>query len=338
MKKIFLIMLALMFCFVNFIACDNRDSNDVETKSISISVQSVTLSQSELTMKVNDKIAINASIRPLEIKEELVWTSSNTAVADYINGSIVAFGAGNCVIKATASNGVYGSCFVSVSNPSIVATNVSFPESVFYAGVGSIVSMKLQITPNLLDDYSGSVTSSNNSVVQANYSNDINAKVTMKCISEGQSNVMVTLAGGKSATVKMIVVDLDKLVKIDIPSLPLNVEYTYVRSYPLSNHTYSRAKIEGVEFEKIFENKNSVKVTVKIRGTKTYDDEGTGSETVRFYSELYKENDVFASKERCYINNLYVGQTFTYTYSFYVAIDDNMTPREFVLKIKSHLS
>ena len=124
------------------------------------------------------KKTISATITPSNATDKtLTWTSSNTAVADYVNDEIVALGAENCVVKATSNNGKVGSCFTTVQKAAILAESVSFPAAAYYMGIEESKYCSLSTKPDALDSYKDTVTSSDQSVVQASYSQDHEAKV-----------------------------------------------------------------------------------------------------------------------------------------------------------------
>lgn len=245
-----------------FVSCNNSgnvlDKPDVDDNPpATIDVAEVNISQSSLTRVVGDRKAISATVVPSDSTNNiLTWSSTNTAIADYVNGEIVALGIGNCVIKATSNNGKVASCMVSVENKAVLAESVSFPKATFYMGIGENRDCVLSIKPDVLDSYKGSVTSSDQSVVEASYSQDKEAKVSFLAKKEGTATVTVTLDGGKSASVKIVVVDAGKHVKINMPDLPL-----YLASYVTSGKTRSIARIDDITINLLVIDKNNIKVT-----------------------------------------------------------------------------
>lgn len=343
MKKAISLILLFTILLSCFVSCNNSgnvpDKPDVDDNPsgtndnppATIDVAEVNISQSSLTMVVGDRKAISATVVPSDATNKtLTWSSTNTAIADYVNGEIVALGIGNCVIKATSNNGKVASCMVSVKNKAVLAESVSFPGTTYYMGIGENKYCVLSIKPDVLDSYKGSVTSSDQSVVEASYSQDKEAKVAFLAKKEGTATVTVTMDGGKSASVKIVVVDVGKLVKINMPDLPL-----YLAKYFTSGKLWSIGRLDDITINLLVIDKNNIEVTITTRITKTYDYQGSMSDNyVGCYMDLYSENDVFCHAEWIAEDGYIVGQSFTHSYSFIAGIDDDMTPREFTIKFR----
>lgn len=319
----------------------STNSSTQQNKPSTVDVASVTLSKSELSMVVGDKESISGTISPSNAtNKNLTWSSTNTAVADYVNGQVVALGEGTCIIKAMSSNGKMGTCTVKVEKAPVLAETVAFPVETVYMGVGeSDKYLTLDILPETLDSYKGTVVSSDDTVVSATYSGDENVKVTFDGKKAGEAKITVTLDGGKSASVNVVVIDPSKLVKINLPTLPKTVSYIYDKSYPREDHIYSSARIDSIDVKLTVVDKNNILVEVIVNGTKTYDEDGAyGTESVHYNFDLYKENDVFCQREQMLVYFLSNGQTFSNSYMFRAVIDDNMTPREFTVKLSSYIT
>ena len=337
MKKLISVLLVLVTILLCFTSCGSSTSSTNNTPT-TVNVSSVSLSQTELNMLVGEKTSISATVSPSNAtNKNVTWSSSNSAVADYVNGNIVALGEGNCIIKATSSNGKVAACTVKVEKASVLAESVSFPKEIIYLGVGdSEKYVKLNVLPETLDSYKGTVVSSNNSIVTANYSQDKNLKVTFNAKSAGNAKITVTLDGGETAEIDVVVIDPSELVKINLPSLPLTVSKIYFCDYPYYNRTVSSGRIDSIDVNFTMVDQNTVAVIITINGTKTYDENGyDGHNYIDYYIDLYKENDVFCERKNMAVFDISIGQTFTNVYKFNVAIDDEMTPREFKIEFSS---
>ena len=346
MKKLISALLVLVTVLLCFVGCGSSTSSTNNTPSINntpttVSVSYVSLSKTELNMTVGEKASISATVSPSNAtNKNITWSSTNTAVADYVNGNIVALEEGMCVIKATSSNGKVASCSVKVEKAPILAESISFPVETIYLSVGEGDRfLTLDVLPEILDSYKGIVVSSDDTIVSATYSGDENMKVVFNAKSEGNAKITVTLDGGKSASVNVIVFDPSELVKINLPSLPKTVSYIYDKTYPREDHTYASGRIDSIDVELTVIDKNNILVYITVNGTKTYDEDGAyGSQTLYYNLDLYKENDVFCERKQMTVYSISNGQTFSNSYAFRAIIDDNMTPREFTIKLSSYIT
>lgn len=109
MKKLFnLFVIVLMLTHI--VGCSSTEEDPVTT------LESITLSQSELSMAVGDKYTLTVTTNPQTVEGlQLVWTSTDPEVADVDpNGQVTANKAGETVIKVS-SGAVSATCTVKVS-------------------------------------------------------------------------------------------------------------------------------------------------------------------------------------------------------------------------------
>lgn len=79
-------------------------------------VKSVSLSQQSLELTEGDTSIIDFTFTPsLCWNKTLIWTSSNTSIAEVYGGKVYAISKGTCTITATAHNGISASCIVTVN-------------------------------------------------------------------------------------------------------------------------------------------------------------------------------------------------------------------------------
>lgn len=348
MKKLISALLVLVTVLLCFVGCGSGTNSTNNTPNINntpntpninnspttVNVSSVSLSKSELHMTVGDKASISATVSPSNAtNKNITWSSTNTAVADYVNGNIVALGEGNCLIKATSNNGIVDSCSVSVTPKQILAESISFDENSYTIFKGGSEVLYLTFSPDKLDDISGSVTSSDNSVANAIYDYGINTstgkqyiKITIEGKKVGTSTITVTAKGGATCSTNVIVTEnmCDKVTVNLQQSLPCNV--AQITSY---GSVWSRSSITNVDISKEQLDENSVFVTVKITATRTYGDNDT---PCRFVICLYKENNIICESKRVYSSNEpVVGEQFTIYYYFEVDVSSGNN-REFSIK------
>ena len=95
---------------------DNIASFDT---SHDVPVTSVTISPATLSLEVGHSQLLSSTVLPSNATYmNLTWTSSNSGVASVSGGVVSAHVAGTTTIKATAHNGVYGECEVTVTGGS----------------------------------------------------------------------------------------------------------------------------------------------------------------------------------------------------------------------------
>ncbi len=85
-----------------------------------VRVESITVSKSELELKIGDSETITATINPADAEDKrLTWSSSNKSVAtvDKNSGKITAKATGKATIAVTSTNGKKATVAVKVANP-----------------------------------------------------------------------------------------------------------------------------------------------------------------------------------------------------------------------------
>ena len=118
-----------------------------ETPTV-IEPESVSLSETSLSMAIGETKDISASVLPDNANDKtLTWSSSNGAVANYESGKIVARGAGTATITATSVNGKSASCTVTVA-PNKPAANATVNVTISNRG-----KLALANTPVTVKDY-----------------------------------------------------------------------------------------------------------------------------------------------------------------------------------------
>lgn len=92
----------------------------VTVKAAVVQPESITLSHTQLRPIVGEKVTLTASLLPANTTETTIsWSSSNEEVATVNDAGVVeAHAVGTAVITATASNGVFNTCQVTVSQAS----------------------------------------------------------------------------------------------------------------------------------------------------------------------------------------------------------------------------
>ena len=100
-------------------ASPNSDVINLFDEGNIVPVTSVTVSPSTLSLEVGHSQLLSTTVLPSNATYmNLTWTSSNSGVASVSSGVVSAHVAGNTTIRATAHNGVYGECEVTVTGGS----------------------------------------------------------------------------------------------------------------------------------------------------------------------------------------------------------------------------
>ena len=110
---------ALLLCIialVPFVFCSCFDKE----------VQSIELSETEVTMTVGDSLGIEAKILPEDAKTKaLDWSSSDTKIVTVSDGTLKAKSAGTAVVTAKTESGIKSSCNVTVSDKQVTSITLS---------------------------------------------------------------------------------------------------------------------------------------------------------------------------------------------------------------------
>ena len=121
---------------------------------LSVSVNGVSLSNTNKTLTVGESFVLTATITPSNATNQYVdWSSSNRSVAT-ISGSgdevaITANSAGNTEITVmTADRGYFETCYVVVSAPGISVTGVSLDKAHVILPLGSSITLTATIFPS----------------------------------------------------------------------------------------------------------------------------------------------------------------------------------------------
>lgn len=90
--------------------------------------ESITLSNSEVTISRGDVYLLTATFNPSGTTDDVSWTTSNSSIARVSgNGEITGVGCGEAIITATTMNGgITAECSVTVVNPSGVDGNINW--------------------------------------------------------------------------------------------------------------------------------------------------------------------------------------------------------------------
>lgn len=129
---------ALLLCIialVPFVFCSCFDKE----------VQSIELSETEVTLTVGDSLGIEAKILPEEAKTKaLDWSSSDTKIVTVSDGTLKAKSAGTAVVTAKTESGIKSSCNVKVIDKEVTSITLSSTDVSVKVGKKIQLSAKTQ--------------------------------------------------------------------------------------------------------------------------------------------------------------------------------------------------
>ena len=160
-----------------------------------VSVESISLNQTEASLNVGATITLYATVLPNNATNKTVtWSCSDATIASVDqNGKVTALKVGKCTITATAG-GKTATCAITVQGSNSVAvTSVSLNKTSLFLSKGQSETLIATVNPDNATDKSVSWSSSDNTIASV----DQNGKVT--AIAEGNAFITAS-AGEKSAT------------------------------------------------------------------------------------------------------------------------------------------
>ena len=180
----------------------NKSTNEVEaTKYKGLDKQhiiSVNLDKKELSLAKGKTEALVAKLNPEENDEDktITWSSSDDTVATVdTEGNVTAVKVGTATIKATASNGKYATCQVSVTNNLVQIEISKLPQKLTYIKGEDLDLSGLELTLNYEDGITTkTITAPNDEITVDGYNKE----------EVGEQNITVTYEG-KTATFKVVV-------------------------------------------------------------------------------------------------------------------------------------
>lgn len=158
-------------------------------------VESVTISQTKVTLEVNRTLTLNASVLPTGVDASILWTSSDESVVSVTEtGEITAHKAGSANVTATAkadtSKTAVCKATVVPEGEGIPATSITLSAQVLNLWVGETKLLSVTVSPDNAVIPELTWSSDNESIVQVD-----NGKVTG--VKEGSAMVTVsTFTGG----------------------------------------------------------------------------------------------------------------------------------------------
>lgn len=121
-----------------------------------IDVKSVSISQVSADLSVGESLQLKADILPKSATDkDLHWASSKPSIASVTqDGLVFALAEGSTSITATSSNGVFGSCSITVTKRIIKVESIALNESILVLQEGEQYELRATITPDNATDKS----------------------------------------------------------------------------------------------------------------------------------------------------------------------------------------
>ena len=186
----------------------------VRVVSADIPVSEITLDKTSLTLTIGGSDTLTATISPDNATDKtIIWTSTDESKAIVSStGVVTGLSEGTTAIKATASNGKYTFCTVTVTAVSVAPTGIKLTKTTATITVGDDLELTATISPTNATDKSVTWTSSKTSV--ATVSDGVvtakaagKATITAKTVNGLTAKCTVTV---KAASVEVTSVTLDK--------------------------------------------------------------------------------------------------------------------------------
>ena len=171
---------------------------------------SITLDQSELTIKVGKKATLTPTIEPADAtNKNVTWSSSDEAVATVSDGVVTGVKVGTAEITAKTVNGLTAKATVTVEE--IPVTNITLPTKEASMTIGGTMDLKPTIEPADATNTHISWSSSNPDVATV----DANGRVTAK--GAGTATITGTAASGVKVT--LVVTVSDEVIEVTAVTL-----------------------------------------------------------------------------------------------------------------------
>lgn len=174
---------------LNYLAPETAYTNAVYSLE-NVPVESVTLSDSNITVERTKTAVLKASVMPSNASKKTVsWTSSDASVATVSNGIVTGVKDGTATIKVTTKDGEFtASCTVTVYTNSV--TGISLSSSTLDVGEGYSKPLTATVLPDNATDKTVKWSSSNTSVVT------VDNEGTVTGVTGGAAVVTATTADG----------------------------------------------------------------------------------------------------------------------------------------------
>lgn len=191
-----------------------------------ISVESVSLSESTINLVVGTTASLVATVTPEDATDKTVtWSVAPAGVVTVSEGAVTAVKAGECVVTAKAGE-KEATCSVTVTDAVVPVETVTLNETAVDVEVGSTYQLTATVSPSNATNNKVTWSSKNESVVK------VSATGLLSAVKVSEAPVTVTAtADGKSATCAVTVKDIPINKKYYISEVNQNVN---IQTYKLN--------------------------------------------------------------------------------------------------------
>lgn len=192
-------------------------------------VQSIELTEAEVTMTVGDSLGITAKILPEDAKtKSLDWTSSDNKIVTVSDGTLKAKSAGTAVVTAKAENDIKATCNVTVTDKEV--TSITLSSANVSVKEGKKIQLLAKTQPS--DAPSGVLewSSSDENIAIVNSDGYVTG------VKSGVANIICKSQNGKEASCTVTV----KSEKVTNPVTPSTAPTRAVTKPPVSSNRISK--------------------------------------------------------------------------------------------------
>ncbi len=174
----------------------------------------VSLGKTATSIELGKTEKLTATVTPFNaIDKSVVWTTSDSSIADVFNGEVTAKALGTATVTATTSNGKKAECVVTVKEPEVFPASIFLDKMNITLDVGQSTTLTATVSPSDTTDPTVKWSSNNPNVAEV-----VDGKVTAKA--SGPATITARTKNGLTATcvvnVKAIEVTSVKLDKSSI--------------------------------------------------------------------------------------------------------------------------
>ena len=194
--------------------CEDCEATRMEPiLSDTISVDGVTLNKTSESLKIGNSVSLIANVTPSNAtNKNVVWTSSNSAVASVVDGVVTAKKAGMAVITATTVDGGFAAtCVVIVEDPqpeTIPVTGITLDKTDVTVTVGQNIPLEAIVQPGNATNQLVNWTTSDELIAGILWSGENRQNGLIRAKKQGTVTITATTADGNfTATCTVEVVE-----------------------------------------------------------------------------------------------------------------------------------
>lgn len=213
--------------YLHFVSTDNPEVETVVQVNVAQRVNSVSLSQSSMTLIAGGSNKLTATVSPNTAEEQsVIWSSSNEDVVKVdSDGNVTAVNPGEADVICTSvdTDKAYGKCHVTVQKPvEGLSLNIDSAELLLGADADSkVISLEAIIDAEDTSIYKMAWTSSNTSVASVSVNSSDKTKATITARAPGEAVIKFALS-------EDIYVTCNITVKQRVTSLRINRDKTTI--------------------------------------------------------------------------------------------------------------